>query len=167
MSHNNWQSQSHNLIPMPPKQKDNSATGVSGSKAKCKKPTPTFRTPTTANPEATSIAASELNSTENQIVTLRASASGHCGYHTQDLTAATTSSNSDNASAPAAELPHLLPSNERDSIPYPTTGESNIDSQAESESGTKSRPKQDNTTTVSQHLIIAGISLTYNIDKTY
>ena len=166
MSHNNRQSQSHNLIPMPPKQKDNSATSVSGSKAKRKKSTPTFRTPTTANPEATSIAASELNSTKNRIVTLRASASGCCGYCTQDLTAATTSSNSDNVSAPAAELPHL-PSNERDSIPYPTTGESNIHPQAESESGTKSRPKQKNTTTVSQHLIIAGISLTYNIDKTY
>jgi hypothetical protein len=166
MSHNSWQSQSHNLIPMPPKQKDNSATSVFGSKAKCKKSTPIFWTPTTANPEATSIAASELNSTENQIVTLRASASGHCGYCTQELTAATTSSNSDNASAPAAELPHL-PSNERDSIPYPTTGKSNIHPQAKSESGTKSRPKQKNTTTVSQHLIIAGISQTYNIDKTY
>jgi hypothetical protein len=149
---------------MPQKQKDNS--GVSGSKAKCKKSTPIFQTPPTANPEATSIAASELNSTENQIVTLQASASGRHGYCTQDLTAATTSSNSDNASAPAAELPHLL-SIERDSIPYLTTGESNIHPQAESESGTKSRPKQKNTTTVSQHLIIADISQTYNIDKTY
>ena len=55
---------------MPPKQKDNFVTGVSGSKAKRSKSIPTFWTLTTASLEAASTAASELNSTKNQVVTL-------------------------------------------------------------------------------------------------
>jgi hypothetical protein len=153
---------------MPPKRKDDSATpAVSGPKAKRSKSTPTFRTPTstptfrtptTAGLEAT--AASEVNSTKNRIVTLRSSASGsgRRGYRTQDLA---TSSNSNNASPPAEilHLPSHIP-DECDSMPHPTE-------ESDPDLGTKSRPKEKNTTTVRQQLIIAGISLTYNIDKTY
>src|ERR1700679_187502 len=133
---------------MPPKRKDNSATSaVSGPKPKRTKSTPTFRTPTTAGLEAT---AANVNSTKNRVVTLRASASGggRRGYRTEDLA---TSSNSNNAS-PAAELSHL-PSHIRDecnSISHPIE-ESDIHPQADL--GTKSRPKQKNTTTVRQQLI--------------
>jgi hypothetical protein len=144
---------------MPPKRKDNSAgTAASGPGPKQKRSKPSFRTPTVA-PEAT-----EENSTKNRVVTLRSSASGRHGYRTQDL--ATTSYS--NPGSPAAELSHLPPHipDEGDSISH-LTEESDIHPQADL--GSKSRPKKKNTTTVSQHLIIAlaGISLIYNIDKTY
>jgi len=145
---------------MPPKRKDNSATSaVSGSKPKRTKSTPTFRTPTTAGLEATA-ASGNSTGTKNRVVTLRASASGggRRGYRTEDLA---TSSNSNDAS-PAAEPSHIQ--HECDSISHPTE-ESDIHPQADF--GTKSRPKQKNTTTVRSQLIIAGISLIYNIDKTY
>jgi hypothetical protein len=142
LCHWHQQSQSHHLFPMPPKRKDNSSTSaVSGPKAKRSKSTPTFRTPTTAGPEAT--AASEANSTKNRIVTLRSSASGsgRRGYRTQDLD---TSSNSNNASPPAelSHLPSHIP-DECDSMPHLTE-----ESDLHPDLGTKSRPKQKNTTTV-------------------
>ena len=147
---------------MPPKRKDTSASAVSGPKAKRSKSTPTFRTPTTSTAGLGATTTSEVNSTKNRVVTLRSSASGRRGYHTQDLA---TTSNSNNAS-PAAELSDLPPhiSDECDSIP-PSTEENDIHPQTDLRS--KSRPKQKNTTTVRQHLIIEDISLTYNIDKTY
>lgn len=151
---------------MPLKWKDNSATSaVSGPKAKWSKSTPTFQTPTAAGIEATSTPASELISTKNQVVTLWAIASGCHDYHTQDLA---SSSNSSSAS-PAAELSQL-PSHipdECDPISHPTE-ESNIHPQAESDtSKSRLKPKQKNTTTVRQNLIIAGIPMTSDIDKTY
>ena len=139
------QSQSHYLFPMPLKQKD---SAVSEPKAKCTKSTPSLQTPTTNAAGLKATATSEINSTKNWVVTLRASASGHCGYRTQDLA---TSSNSNNA-PPAAELSDL-PSHifyEYNSKSHPTE-ESNIHSWA----------KQKNTTTVWQLLFIAGIPLTY------
>ena len=113
------QSQSHHLFSMPPKQKDNSATSaVSGPKAKRSKSTPTFRTPqataSTAGLEATTT--SEVNSTKNRVVTLRASASGRRGYRTQDLA---TSSNSNSAS-PAAEISDLHHIYQMNVIPFHT-----------------------------------------------
>jgi hypothetical protein len=131
---------------MPPKRKDNSATSaVSGPKAKRSKSTPTFRTPTTIAGLEPPTAASDVNSTKNRVVTLRAGASGRRGYRTQDLA---TSSNSNNAS-PAAELSHLPShiSDECDSISHPTE-ESEI--HPSPDIGTKSSPKKKNTTTVSQ-----------------
>jgi hypothetical protein len=150
------------VLSMPPKRKENSATpAVSGPKPKRSKPT--FRTPgpTTAGLEATT-ASSEVSSTKNRVVTLRASTSGRRGYRTQDLA---TPSNS-NPASPAAELsdlPSHIP-DECDSISHPTE-ESDI--HLSPGTGTRSRPKQKNTTTVRPQLIIAGISLTCNIDKTY
>jgi hypothetical protein len=131
---------------MPPKRKDNSATSAApGPKPKRSKPS--FRTPTTAGPEST--ATSEVNSTKNRVVTLRASASGRRGYRTQDLATTSNSNSNSNPASPAAELSHppsYIP-DECDSISHPTElEESDIHPQAES--GTKSRPKQKNTTTV-------------------
>lgn len=152
---------------MPPKRKDASAaSAASGPKTKRSKPS--FRTPTTAGPEAAE--QSEVNSTKNRVVTLRPSASGRRGYRTQDLA---TTSNS-NPASPATELLHLPPHipNECDSISHPTE-ESDIHPTEESDvhpkSDAKSRPKQKNTTTVRPHSIMAGIILTqtYNIDQTY
>jgi hypothetical protein len=148
---------------MPPKRKDNSGTSaVSGPKAKRSKSTPTFRTPTASTTGLGATPASEVNSTKNRVVTLRASASGRRGYRTQDLD---TSSNSNNAfpSPELSDLPSHIP-DECDSIPHPA--EVN-DIHPQNDLGAKPRPKQKNTTTVRQHLIIAGISLSYNIDKTY
>lgn len=150
---------------MPPKRKDNSATSTSAASGpKPKRSKPSFRTPTTAGSEAT--ATSEVNSTKNRVVTLRASASGRRGYRTQDLA---TNSNS-NPASPTAEPSHL-PSHipdDCDSISHPTElEESDIHPQAES--GTKSRPKQKNTTTVRPQLFIGDISLNrvQYTDKTY
>jgi hypothetical protein len=153
---------------MPPKRKDNSATpAVSGPKPKRSKPS--FRTPTTAGLEVTT-AASEVNSTKNRVVTLRASTSGRRGYHTQDL-ATPSYSNSASPAAELSDLPSHIPDDsishipdECDSISHPTE-ESDI--HPSFDTGTKSRPKQKNTTTVRQQLIIAGISLTCDTDKTY
>jgi hypothetical protein len=138
-------SQSHNLFLMPPKRKDNSAaSAASGPKTKRSKPS--FRTPTTADPEIAEH--SEVNSSKNRVVTLRPSASGRRGYRTQDLA---TASNS-NPASPALELSHLPP---HDSISHPTE-ESEIHPTEESDnylkSDTKSRPKQKNTTTVRKQL---------------
>ena len=82
---------------------------------------------------------------------MQASASGRRGYRTQDF--ATTS----NPTSPAAEPSHLPShiSDECDSISHPTE-ESNI----QLDSGTKSRPKEKNTTTVRLQLTIASILLT-------
>ena len=143
---------------MPPKQKDNSSSTVSGSKAKHSRSTPTFWTPTTAGLEATT--ATDVNSTKNRVVTLQASASSHHGYRTQDF--ATTS----NPTSPATEPSHLPShiSDECDSISHPTE-----ESDIHPNSGTKSRPKQKNTMTVRLQLTIASILLTwtYNVDKAY
>jgi hypothetical protein len=136
---------------MPPKRKD---SAVSGPKAKRTKSTPTFRTPTANAAGLKATATSEINSTKNRVVTLRSSASGRRGYRTQDLA---TSSNSNNAS-PAAELSDL---------PSHISDECNSKSHPPEESEIHSRVKQKNTTTVRHLLFIAGIPLTYNIDKTY
>ena len=139
------QSQSHYLFPMPLKWKD---SAVSEPKAKCTKSTPTFQTPTTNAAGLKATATSEINSTKNWVVTLQASASGCCGYCTQDLA---TSSNSNNAS-PAAELSDL---------PSHISDECNSKLHPTEESDIHSRAKQKNTTTVWQLLFIAGIPLTY------
>jgi hypothetical protein len=139
---------------MPPKRKESAATpAASGPKPKRSKTS--FRTPTTAALEPATSVASEVGSTstKNRVVTLRASASGRRGYHTQDLA---TSSNS-NPASPAAELSHLPPHipDECDFISHPTE-ESDLhpteenDIHPASNSGAKSRPKKKNTTTVRQ-----------------
>ena len=92
----------HNLslTGMPPERKESAATPIaSGPKPKQSKTS--FRTPTTAASESTTTsAASDVGSTsKNRVVTLRAGASGHRGYRTQDLA---TTSNS-NPASPAAE----------------------------------------------------------------
>jgi hypothetical protein len=139
----------HILSLMPPKRKEDAATpGPVGPKQKRSKTS--FRTPTTAALEDTSSAATELGSTsKNRVITLRASAGGRRGYRTQDLA---TTSNS-NPASPAAELSPLPPHipDECDSISHPIE-----ESDIHPNSGTKSRPKQKNTTTVRPQLIIAG-----------
>jgi hypothetical protein len=130
---------------MPPKRKDDSAaSAASGPKTKRSKPS--FQTPTTGGAEATE-QSEVLNSTKNQVVTLRSSASGRRGYRSQDLA---TTSNS-NPASPVAEPSHLPPHipDECDSISHPIE-----ESELHPESGTssKSRPKQKNTTTVRQQL---------------
>src|ERR1700734_1217669 len=115
---------------MPPKRKDNSAASAA-SVPKTKRSKPSFRTPTTAGPMATE--ESEVNSTKNRVVTLRSSASGRRGYHTQDL-AATSNSNPASPSAEPSHLPPHIP-DECDSI-LQHTEESDI----HPDSATKSRP---------------------------
>ena len=145
---------------MPPKRKDNSATSAASGPT-TKRSKPSFRTPGAKSTEE-----SEVNSTKNRVVTLRSGSSGRRGYRTQDLA---TTPNSNPPSSSAAEISHLPPHlpdecDNCDFVSHPTE-----ESDMHSESGTKSRPKQKNTTTVRLQLVIAGISLTwtYNIDKTY
>jgi hypothetical protein len=134
---------------MPPKRKD---SAVSGPKAKRSKSTPIFRTPTTSTAGLKATTTSEINSTKNRVVTLRASASGRRGYRTQDLA---TSSNSNDSSA--AELPDL---------PSHTPDECKSKLDPTEESNIHIRVKQKNTTTVCNFFLIADIPLIYNIDKT-
>ena len=128
---------------MPPKRKESLATPVaSGPKQKQSKTS--FRTPMTAALEGTTTtsAVSDVGSTsKNQVVTLRVSASGHCGYHSQDLS--TTQSSSLTSDSLEAET-SALPSDTMDElIPH-----LDVESGTQPSSGAKSRPKQKNTTTV-------------------
>lgn len=139
----------HNLSIMPPKRKESAATPVaSGPKQKRSKIS--FRTPTTAALEGTTTsAASDVGSTstKNQVVTLRASASGRRGYHSQDLS--TTQSSSVASDSLAAENSAITSDTLGDLAdrcePIPAL---NIESDTQPSSGGKSRPKQRNTTTV-------------------
>jgi hypothetical protein len=97
--------------------------------------------------EDTSALASEVGSTKNRVITLRASASGRRGYRSQDLSTAPSSTSSLDSSA-ADIMPDYsaLPSdvmNTCDSI-LP------LDQESDTQPGpsAKSRPKQKNTTTV-------------------
>jgi hypothetical protein len=125
---------------MPPKRKEG-APVASGPKQKRSKTS--FRTPTTAALESTtSSATSDLGSTStNRVITLRASASGRRGYRSQDLS--TTQSSSLASDSLAAET---------SALPCDTDGEPiqllEVESDTQPSSGTKSRPKQKNTTTV-------------------
>ena len=101
---------------MPPKQKESAAIpAASGPKHKRSKTS--FQTPTTAALERTTSAESEVGSTstisKNRVVTLRASASGRRGYHSQDLS--TTQSTS-----------HEYLAADNSSIPSEITGDSDI-----------------------------------------
>ena len=99
----------------------------------------------TAALEGTTSAASEVCSTMNQVVTLQASASGCCGYCSQELSA-TQSSSVDSLAAENSALPSDITSNIADtSVPIPLL---DIESDTPHDSGTKPRPKQKNTTTV-------------------
>ena len=94
---------------MPPKRKEGAATPVaSGPKQKWSKTS--FRTPTTAALEGTTTSpASDVGSaSKNRVVTLRASASGHRGYCSQDLS--TQCSSFANDSESLAEENSALPS---------------------------------------------------------
>ena len=88
---------------------------------------------------------------------MQSSASGRCGYRTQDL--ATTSDS--NSASPAAELldlpPHIL--DECDPISHPTE-----ESDIHPEPGTKSRPKQKNTTTVRPQFITGWLQYITDFD---
>jgi hypothetical protein len=127
---------------MPPKRKDSAATPVP-SGPKPKRSRTSFRTPTTAGLEDTAAQASEVGSTKNRVVTLRASASGRRGYRSQDMSTAPSSTSTLNSPAaddlalPSSDLdiydPILPPDQESDAPPGPSA---------------KSRPKQKNTTTV-------------------
>ena len=128
---------------MPPKRKGSAATPVaSGPKQKRSKTS--FQTPTTSALEGTTSAASEVGSTKNRVVTLRASASGRCGYHSQDLPA-TQSSSLDSMAADNSDLPSDIITDISDPIPPQAL---HLESDAQPGSGAKSRPKQKNTTTV-------------------
>jgi hypothetical protein len=134
---------------MPPKRKD-SATAPAASGPKQKRSKTSFRTPTTADLESTQAGPSELGSTKNRVVTLRASASGRRGYRSQDLsTASSSSANSESLNAENLVLPSDDTANSSDSIP-PLNLESEQDLQPgpTGNSSAKSRPKQKNTTTV-------------------
>ena len=121
---------------MPQKQKESAAIPVaSGPKQKRSKTS--FWTPTTAVLEGTTSAASEVG-TKNRVVTLRASSSGRRGYRSQDLS---TSSQPSSLDSLVADNSH--PSDINDPIP-PQDPESDT----QSGSGEKSKPKQKNTTTV-------------------
>jgi hypothetical protein len=127
---------------MPPKRKDSAATPVP-SGPKPKRSRTSFWTPTTAGLEDTAAQASEVGSTKNRVVTLRASASGRRGYRSQDMSTAPSSTSTLNSPAaddlalPSFDLdiydPILPPDQESDAPPGPSA---------------KSRPKQKNTTTV-------------------
>jgi hypothetical protein len=135
----------HNTSLMPPKRKESAATpATSGPKQKRSKTS--FRTPTTAALEGTSSTASEVpvgtTSTKNRVVTLRASASGRRGYRSQELST-TQSSSPDSLGAENSAHPIDITDSISDPIP-PLDVESNT----QSGSGEKSRPKQKNTTTV-------------------
>ena len=134
---------------MPPKRKGNAATPVtSGPKQKRSKTS--FRTPTTAALEGTASAASEVvqvGPTKNRVVTLRASASGRRGYHSQDLSAAQSSS-LESLAVENSALPSDITSNIADICdPIPPQA-LYMASDTPPGPSTKSRPKQKNTTTV-------------------
>jgi hypothetical protein len=137
----------HNLSPMPPKRKESAPTPqavASGPKPKRSKTS--FRTPTPAAFEGSSSATTEVGSTKNRIVTLRASASGRRGYRTQDL----STSQSTSLHSLAAE-DSGLPSDDTTNIadisdPNPPM---DLDGDFQPGSGAKSKPKKKNTTTVS------------------
>lgn len=86
-------------------------------------------------------AASEVGSTKNRVVTLRASASGRRGYRSQDLSTTWSSSVDSEISA--------LPSGNIDTSDPSWIPPLDLESDTQPGSGTKSRPKQKNTTTVS------------------
>ncbi len=129
---------------MPPKRKDSAVAPVP-SGPKPKRSRTSFRTPTTAGLEDTAAQAHEVgsSSTKNRVVTLRASASGHRGYRSQDMSTVPSSTSTLNSPAaddlalPSSDLdiydPILPPDQESDAQPGPSA---------------KSRPKQKNTTTV-------------------
>jgi len=134
---------------MPPKRKESAATPVtSGPKQKRSKTS--FRTPTTTALEATTSVASEVgststSSTKNRVVTLRASASGRRGYRSQDLSTTQTSgldsSAPENSPTPSDIIGDIADINDPNPPP-------DLESDTQPGSGTKSRPKQKNTTTV-------------------
>jgi hypothetical protein len=134
---------------MPPKRKESAATPVaSGPKQKRSKTS--FRTPTTAALEGASSAASEAGSTstssKNRVVTLRTSASGRRGYRSQDLSTTPSSSGHDPSAAGNSAISSDIIDDTPDiSEPTPPL---NLESDTQSGSGAKSRPKQKNTMTV-------------------
>ena len=135
---------------MPPKRKESAATpAASGPKQKQSKTS--FQTPTTAALEGTTTSpASDVGSTsKNWVVTLWASASGHHGYRSQDLSTQSSSFANDSKSLTAenSALPSDNISNMEDiceTIPAP-----NLGNDTQSGSSAKPRPKKKNTTTVS------------------
>ena len=130
---------------MPPKRKESAATpAASGPKQKRSKTS--FRTPTTAALEGTSSTTSEvgLTSSKNRIVTLRSSASGRRGYRSQELST-TQSSSPDSLGLEAENSAHPTDITDSISDPIPPL---DVESNTQSGSGAKSRPKQKNTTTV-------------------
>jgi hypothetical protein len=129
---------------MPPKRKEGS--NAPGPKQKRSKPS--FRTLTTGGLDST--VASEVGSSTstNRVVTLRANAtSGRRGYSTQNLPTTSTSSLNSSLTDNSASPSEICDS---ESIP-PLILESDIPSGSSSNSNTKSRPKQKNTTTVRLH----------------
>jgi hypothetical protein len=138
---------------MPPKRKESAAT-PSASGPKQKRSKTSFRTPTTAALEgATSSSASEVgttSSTKNRIVTLRASASGRRGYRSQDLST-TQGSSLDSPDSPGTEnSAHPTENTDTSSTsdPIQPIPPLDVESDTQSGSGAKLRPKQKNTTTV-------------------
>jgi hypothetical protein len=94
--------------------------------------------------EGTTSAASEV-STKNRVVTLRASSSGRRGYRSQDLSTSSQNSTLDSSAADDSAHPSH-PSDITDiSDPIPPL---DLESDTQSGSGAKSKPKQKNTTTV-------------------
>ena len=92
--------------------------------------------------------ASDVGSTStNRVVTLRASASGHCGYRSQDLSIQSSSLSYDSLAAENSALPSDNIGDMADiceTIPAPDLG-----NDTQPGSNAKPRPKKKNTTTVS------------------
>jgi len=129
---------------MPPKRKDSATTP--GPKQKRSKTS--FRTPTAAasGSESGQAVPSEVGSTKNRVVTLRASASGCRGYRSQDLSTGPSSSLETSTASPAENS--ILPSEISNSCEPISTPNLESDTQPGPNSSVKLRPKQKNTTTV-------------------
>ena len=141
----------HNLSLMPPKRKESAATPAA-SGPKQKRSRTSFRTPTTAalEPSTSEVGSTSTSSKNlNRVVTLRASASGRRGYRSQDLSttqsSALDSAVPENLANPPVIIGDLADLDTSDLNPPPDL---EGDTQPGSSSGTNSRPKQKNTTTV-------------------
>ena len=132
------------IFIMPPKWKGGAATIPVASGPKQKQSKTSFQTPATAGLEGTT--ASEVGSTKNWVVTLWTNASGHHGYHSQDLST-TPSSSLDSESLAAENLVVQVPSDITDNISDSNLAPLDMDNNTQHGSS-KSRPKQKNTTIV-------------------
>ena len=126
---------------MPPKRKDDySTSAATGSGPKPKRSKPTFRTPSTETAQVSEpLPVKQLSSSNNRVVTLRTGASGRRGYRTQELAAASSSSNSTQANDAPNSYDQILPADHDNTGP---------EIQNDIPAVSKAQRKQKNTTTV-------------------